>query len=239
MNRPYRLTPMHEWHQRHGAKMAEVAGWKRVVDYGDLKSEVAALNSSAGLSDATPISKIDVQGRQSGQVLDRFTKIPGIGECAAAALSRNAALSAYVARLTRDRFIVLGGVEQNAQIYSSLRDAGSDDDCVHVTDLTSAYAALQLIGPMSPKLLKKLGPAQIDSIKNDRCQQSPLARVLAVLIRRDIREVPGWLIMVSRDYGEYVWECVLAAGHEFGIRPFGAQAEKVLMDAEAADVEVF
>ena len=30
----------------------------------------------------------------------------------------------------------------------------------------------------------------------------------------------------------------VAAGHEFGIRPFGTQAEKVLMDAEAADVEV-
>ena len=238
MNRPYRLTPMHQWHERHGAKMAEVAGWKRVVDYGDLKSEVAALSSTAGLSDVTPISKIDVQGKQSSQMLDRFTKVPGIGECTAAVLSRSAALSAYVARLTKDRFIVLGGAEQNAQIYSSLSDAGSGDDCVHVTDLTSAYAALQLVGPMSTKLLKKLGPAQIDSIKNDRCQQSPLARVVAVLIRRDVREVPGWLILVSRDYGEYVWECVLAAGHEFGIRPFGTQAEKVLMDAEAADVEV-
>lgn len=238
MNRPYRLTPIHEWHQRHGAKMAEVAGWKRVVDYGDLKSEVAALSSKAGLSDVTPISKIDVQGKQSGQMLDRFTKVPGIGECTAAVLSRSAALSAYVARLTRDRFIVLGGVEQGAQIYSSLSDAGLGDGCVHVTDLTSAYAAVQLIGPMSTKILKKLGPAQIDSIKNDCCQQSPLVRVVAVLIRRDVREVPGWLILVSRDYGEYVWECVLAAGHEFGIRPFGTQAEKVLMDAEAADVEV-
>jgi len=238
MNRPYRLTPMHQWHQRHGAKMAEVAGWRRVVDYGDLKSEVAALNSTAGLSDVTPISKIDVQGKQSGQMLGRFTRVPGIGECTAAVLSRNADLSVYVARLTRDRFIVLGGVEQGALIYSSLSDAGSRDGCVHVTDLTSAYAALQLIGPMSTKLLKKLGPAQIDSIKNDRCQQSALARVVAVLIRRNVREVPGWLILVSRDYGEYVWECVLAAGYELGIRPFGTQAEKVLMNAEAADVEV-
>jgi sarcosine oxidase subunit alpha len=229
---------MHEWHERHGAKIAEVAGWKRVVDYGDLKAEVTALHSAAGLLDATPISKIDVQGKQSGEMLDRFTKVPGIGECTAAVLSCSAGLSAYAARLTRDRFIVLGGVKQRAEIYSSLSDAGSGDDCVHVTDLTSAYAALQLIGPMSKNLLKKLGPAQIDSMKNDSCQQSPLARVVALLIRRDVREVPGWLILVSRDYGEYVWECVLAAGHEFGIRPFGIQAEKILMDAEAADVEV-
>src|SRR4051812_306386 len=108
MNRPYRLTPIHQWHERHGAKMAEVAGWKRVVDYGDLKSEVAALSSTAGLSDVTPISKIDVQGRQSSEMLNRFTRVPGIGECTAAVLSRSTALSAYVARLTKDRFIVLG-----------------------------------------------------------------------------------------------------------------------------------
>ena len=47
-----------------------------------------------------------------------------------------------------------------------------------------------------------------------------------MLIRRDVREVPGWLDLVSAT-GEYVWESVLAAGHEFGIRPFGTQAEKV------------
>ena len=70
-------------------------------------------------------------------MLDRFTKVPGIGECTAAGLSRNAALSAYVVRLTKDRFIVLGGAEQNAQIYSRLSDAGSGDGCVHMTDLTS------------------------------------------------------------------------------------------------------
>ena len=161
MNRPYRLTPMHQWHERHGANMAEVAGWKRVVDYGDLKSEVAALSSTAGLSDVTPISKIDVQGKQSSQMLDRFTKVPGIGECTAAVLSRSAALSAYVVRLTKDRFIVLGGAEQNAQIYSSLSDAGSG--CAHVTDLTSAYAALQLVGPMSSyeTYRRSLGPLEL------------------------------------------------------------------------------
>ena len=201
MNRPYRLTPMHQWHERHGGKMAEVAGWKRAVDYGDIKCELVALSSTAGLSDVTPISKIDVQGKQSSQMSTGFLKFRGLVSvrlpyCHGAQHCRPTS-----ARLTKDRFIVLGRAEQNAQIYSSLNDAGSGNGSVHVTDITSVSPHSIWLSHF-PKLLKKLRPARIDSIKNDRCQQSPLARVVAVLIRRDVREVPGWLILVSRDSGE-------------------------------------
>ena len=237
MNRPYKLTPMHQWHERHGANMAEVSGWRRVVDYGDLKSEVASIHTGVGLCDATPLSKVDVQGKHSEQMFERFTRAPGVGECTSAVLSQIDEPPAYIARPTRDRFIVLEGAEKGAQV-SGLKDAASGLGCLHVTDVTSAYAALRLVGPMSTNLLKKLGPARIDSMKDGRCLQSPLAQVVGLLIRRDVRGVPAWLLLVSRDYGEYVWECVLSAGHEFGIRPFGTAGEQVLTDAEAADVEV-
>jgi sarcosine oxidase, subunit alpha len=238
MNRPYRLTPIHEWHQRHGAHMAEISGWNRVLNYGDLNSEVSAINTAVGLCDASPLSKVDVQGKHSEQMLARFMKVPEIGECASAGLSHRGEPPAYVARLTRDRFIFFGEAEQGGWVYERLKDAASGYACVHVTDLTSAYTALHLAGPSSTKLLKKLGPARIDSLKDNRCLQSPLARVVTFLIRRDVRDIPAWLLLFSRDYGEYVWECILSAGHEFGIRPFGTEAQRSFLDAEAADVEV-
>jgi heterotetrameric sarcosine oxidase gamma subunit len=237
MNRPYRLTPMHEWHERHGAQMTEVSGWRRVIDYGDLKAEVAATNSSVGLCDATPLSKIDVQGRESERLLERFARLPAVGECISAVLPQAGGTQAYIARLTLDRFIALAEAEEELQLCSGMADAAGDG-CVHVTDMTSAYAALYLAGPMSTKLLKKLGPARIDSMATGRCQESPVARVVSLLVRRDVRNVPAWLLLVSRDYGEYLWECMLSAGHEFGIRPFGMAAQRLLTGAEATDVAV-
>src|SRR5262249_39103059 len=107
--------------------------------------------------------------------------------------------------------------------------------CVHVMDVTSTYAAVHLVGPMSAHVLKKLGPVCAEAMSSSDCCQSPLARVWAFVTRRDVGSVPAWLVLISRDYGEYFWECVLSTGSEFGIRPFGIRAEEVLMENEAAN----
>jgi sarcosine oxidase, subunit alpha len=238
MNCPYRLTPMDNWHQRRGARMAEVSGWRRVVDYGDPAAEVAAIQSSVGLRDTTPLTKIDVLGGHSARMLESLWKIPEVGGCAPAVSAQASGNPAYIARLTRERFIVLGSPEERTQLCKRLTDAVAGHACVHVTDVTSAYAVLQLAGPMSTKLLKNLSSARIDSMTTGRCLQGPLASVRVLLIRRDIGNVPSWLLLVSRDFGEYTWECVLSAGREFGIRPFGTAAERAFTSAEPTNVSV-
>jgi aminomethyltransferase len=238
MNSPYKLTPMHGWHERHGAQMTEVSGWRRVVNYGDVKAEVAVIYSSVGLGDVTPLSKIDVQGKYSDRLLERFVRPLAIGEHVSALLSPALETEAYIARLTQERFMVVCEGQEEPQINTYLADEALRCDCVHVTDMTSAYAALYLVGPMSTKLLKKLSPAPIDSITTGRCLQSPVARIPGLLVRTDVRNVPAWLLFVARDYGEYFWESVLLAGHEFGIRPFGLTAQRWLKGVEADDVAV-
>jgi sarcosine oxidase, subunit alpha len=227
---------MDKWHQQRGARIAEVSGWRRVVDYGDPTAEVAAIQSSVGVCDMTPLTKIDVQGGHSAQMLEGLWKIPEVGGCAPAANAEASGKSAYIARLTREKFMILGSPEERTQLRKRLTDAVAGDACVHVTDITSAYAVLQLAGPMTTKLLKKLSSARIDSMTTGRCLQGPLASVRVLLIRRDVGTVPTWLLLVSRDFGEYIWECVLSAGHEFGIRPFGTVAESAFTSAEPINV---
>lgn len=239
MNYPYKLTPIYKWHLQHGAHMAEVFGWKRVIDYGDPKAEVAAILSSVGLSDLTLLTKIDVQGRQTPDVLEeRFGRIPEVGECAPALNAEVSRSLTYIARLTRERFIVLDSPEEGARLYKSLADAGAGDACVHATDITSAYAVLQLAGPTSTELMKRLCSVRVDGVTSDRCFQCPVVGIRALVIRRDMGNVPCWLLLVSRDFGEYAWECVYSAGHEFGIRPFGTAAEQAFRSAESTNVSV-
>lgn len=238
MNGPYRLTPMDNWHRQHHAQMVEVSGWRRAVDYGDPQAEVTAIQSSVGVCDTTPLAKIDVQGRHSSRIVEVLGRIPEVGECAPAVGRHANGRSAYIARLTRDRFIIFESPEEGTQLYKRLTDAAAGDACVHVTDITSAYAVLRLAGPMSTELLKKLSSVPIDSIATDCCIQGPLVGVRALLVRHDVGNVLSWLLFVSRDFGEYVWECVLSAGREFGIRPFGTAAESSLTSAEAPDASV-
>ena len=66
--------------------------------------------------------------------------------------------------------------------------------------------------------------------------QTATARVWSLVIRNEVRQGSAWMLLVSRDYGEYVWESVLAAGSEFGIQPLGMLAAEAITGAEENNV---
>jgi glycine cleavage system aminomethyltransferase T len=51
-----------------------------------------------------------------------------------------------------------------------------------------------------------------------------VAHVHAIVLREDIKAIPGFHILVSREYAEAVWEAVLDAGRESRLQPFGLEA---------------
>jgi glycine cleavage system aminomethyltransferase T len=237
MNQPYKLTPMHAWHTQNGAQTSVVDGWLRVLAYGDPQREIQAANSDVGICDVSPLSKIDIQGKWSGALLDDLAGIPlpGVGGCASLML-RGCPKHVYIARLHSEKCLVLAAAGLREQLYNHLVDEARENDCVHPTDVTSAYAALQLAGPKAAPLLKKLGSAPVDQIRTEHCVQTSTARVWSLVIHHEARQGSSWLVLVSRDFGEYVWETVLEAGQEFGIRPFGMSAAQVITGMEELDV---
>jgi sarcosine oxidase, subunit alpha len=237
MTQPYKLTPMHSWHTQNGAQTSVVDGWVRVLAYGDPQGEIQAANSDVGLCDLSPLAKIDIQGKRSGAVLQELAgmRVPDVGGCTSLML-RGCPKPVYVAGLHSEKYLVLAPSSLREQLYRCLADAALENDCVHATDVTSAYAALQLAGPKAVALLRKLGSAAVDQIEAEHCVQTPTARVWSLVIHHQARQGSAWLVLVSRDFGEYVWEAVLAAGQEFGIRPFGMSAAKVITGTEELDV---
>jgi len=234
---PYQLTPMHSWHVQNGAQTSVVDGWVRVLAYRDSQAESKASNCDVGICDVTPISKIDVQGKRSGERLQELTgmPLPDVGGCASILL-KGYSKAVYVVGLSAERYMVLAGAAVRKQLYTHLAEAAAEPGCVHVTDVTSAFAAVQFFGPMTTALLKKLGSAPVDQIQSDRCVQTSTARVWSLLIHHQAGQGSAWLLLVSRDFGQYVWESVLGVGQKFGIRPFGMLAAQGITGMEEIDV---
>jgi glycine cleavage system aminomethyltransferase T len=237
MNEPYKLTPMHSWHTQNGAPTSVIDGWVRVLAYGDSQAEIEASHSNVGICDVTPLSKLDIQGRGSSGLLGELTGIPmpDAGGCGSFLL-RGVSKPVYIARLTSDRYIVLAQPSLRDQLYRHLLDTVRTENCVHINDLTSAYAVVQLFGPKAVAVLKKLGSAPVERVQIQHCLQATSARVWSLLIHHAARQGYAWLTLVSRDFGKYVWESVLAVGQEFSIRPFGLAAARVLIGMEDIDV---
>jgi heterotetrameric sarcosine oxidase gamma subunit len=234
MNDIYRLTPIHHWHAENGARFIIEDGWKRVESYGNAVDEVESVSTRVGICDVTPLTKIDLQGKSLTPVLAPCLEsgpIPDAGFWAPGNVHADEGKTAVrVARLRADRSLILGPAAQRQALFQRFRDLAPAEECTHATDMTSAFAAFRLSGPESTQVLKKICPINLDgrSFPSGRCAQASLARVGAVLLRDDIGDLPNYLILVSRDYGEYVWEGVVHAGQKYGMRGYGLSAARRL-----------
>jgi glycine cleavage system aminomethyltransferase T len=93
-------------------------------------------------------------------------------------------------------------------------------------DVTSVYAGLFLAGPHSKAVLGKLTSLNVSdaALPSLSCAQAGLAHVHCVVLREDIGSIPGFHLLISREYAESVWETIVRAGREFHLQPFGLGA---------------
>jgi glycine cleavage system aminomethyltransferase T len=99
-----------------------------------------------------------------------------------------------------------------------------------VTDVTSVYSAILLAGPKAREVLQKLTTLNVreGSMPDGAARQTRLAHVHATILRIDCESLPGFLILNTRDLAEHVWNALLHAGSEFGARPFGLVAQRLM-----------
>lgn len=81
---PARFTSMHKWHIEHGALFENVGKWKRPWYYPkgnetmqeSLNRECLATRNSVGILDASTLGKIDIQGADAREFLNRIYTNP-------------------------------------------------------------------------------------------------------------------------------------------------------------------
>jgi len=175
------------------------------------------VRESVGLADVSWMAKFDLKGYG-------LTTAPALGADAFWwVLGRNHGLITYEPPV----------VEKVMQEIQPLQTTGADLSVpllVYLTEVTSVYAQLLLAGPHSRQVLHKLTSLNLseNSMGNLTCAQAGVAHVHAMVLRKDLTGMPAVQLLVSREYGESVWESVLHAGHEFHITPFGLEALRIV-----------
>lgn len=115
----------------------------------------------------------------------------------------------------------------------AMHAAGSDLSLpppVYITDVTAVYAQFLLAGPRCRDILCKLTSLNLSesSLPDLSCGQASLAHVRAIILRKDFDGAPAYHLLVSREYGESIWDSVLHASREFDVAPFGLEAQQLL-----------
>ena len=225
--KPFKLSAMYHLHKEHGASIAEENGWKCPAYYTSPKTEVEAAKSSAGMCDVSPMGKFSIQGHDLATYLPKVVSQAahlGINKIALGTISDNSEIPLTVCHFAQDEAFATCSPDQTEALSKALDShlAG----CAHVVDMTSNFAGIALVGPAGPKLLSKLTDVNITpmAFPNLSDAQGKLAEVYAIILRSDMGQLPAYQLFVGRDFGAYVWEAMLQAGHELGVAPIGVTA---------------
>jgi len=235
---PIKRTPIDRKHRELGASIVELGTWQRAHSYGDPQEECLAVRQRVGIIDVSTLGKLDVKGRDAGTLLDkvytdRFSDLR-VGRIRYGLLcSDNGAIldDGTVTRLAERHYFVTtttGNVDLMEDWYKWWM-AGTGM-CAHVTNVTPAYGAVNLAGPKARQTLSKLTDVDLSetSFRYMRSARAVVAGVPCILLRIGFVGETGWELHFPAEYGEYFWDTLMEAGEEFGISPFGLEAQRIL-----------
>jgi sarcosine oxidase subunit alpha len=234
---PVKRTALHYTHLALRATMIDDCGWQRPERYGLPEEEVGAVRAGVGLCDMSPVGKLDLKGKDCVPVLARtlaLDAMPGVGQIQRVILKDPdgvAASAGFCCRLSDDQVLLLTAPDATVVVEQRLiQQVGGGGGCVHLTNLTSALAAVQVVGPRSRDLLSKLTALDLSppQFVNLTCTQGSVAKVHATVIHADVGSLLAYEVYCGREFGEYLWDTLWDAGQEFGAVPFGVAAQRLL-----------
>jgi len=246
---PIRVTPMDAWHVAHGAIFENVGQWKRPRYYpgpGESMDEAVlrecrAARTGVAVVDVSTLGKIDVQGPDAGEFLNRmytnaFAKLP-IGSCRYGLMCKLDGMvfdDGVTSRLADERFHMTTTTGNAAAVLDHLEEWLQTEWPwlqVYCTSVTEQWAVAAVVGPKSREVVGALAPDLDVSAAafpfmtwRDATVLGVPARIFRVSFSGELAyeiNVPGW-------YGLALWEAIIAAGEPHGVTPYGTEGIHVL-----------
>jgi sarcosine oxidase subunit alpha len=241
-----RRTPLHERHTSHGAVWMPAGNWQRPAYYGVagktpaecIDEEVRSVRESVALIDVGTLGKIEIHGPDAGKMLDRV--YAGSYANLHVGMTRYGLMldeagtiidDGVIARLGEARFYFTTTTGGSATVFRELLrwNALWGLDCALV-NVTGHMAAFNLAGPRSREVLATLTDIDLSGAAFPYLgvREGRVAGMRARLMRVGFVGELGYEIHVPYGDAPAVWDALMTAGKDFGIRPFGVEAQRVL-----------
>lgn len=212
--------------------------WQYAVD------EARAIRNNVGLIDATAFTKHVVKGPGATEFLDWFTcnKLPKVGRInlTYALTSHGTTRTEYtiVRRAEDDYYLVSAGAWSEYDgdyLRKAAEDKAAEFGYIEIHDVTTQWGVFAIAGPNSRKVLAKLinDPEPTTALSNKRfawlsAQDIELKMCPVRAIRVAYTGELGWELHHPIEMQNYLFDQLLEAGAEFGMRLVGARAQNWL-----------
>jgi sarcosine oxidase subunit alpha len=250
--RPTRLPPSHQWAREQGAVFVETGYWLRAQWYpraGEtdwleiVNREVRTVRASVGVCDVSTLGKIDLQGADAAEFLNRlytnaWTTL-AVGRARYGLMLREDGFvldDGTTSRLAEDRFIVTTTTANAAKVLQHLELCHQwlwPELDVQFTSVSEQWAQFSVAGPRSRDLLRRVVEPP-DDISNAAfpylaaVELTVMGGVQARLFRISFSGELAYEIAVPAGYGDALIRRIMEAGRDYGIVPYGTEALGVM-----------
>jgi glycine cleavage system aminomethyltransferase T/glycine/D-amino acid oxidase-like deaminating enzyme len=233
--RPLRRSPLYDRLKAKQARFGAKMGWERALYFGPespytlgtpdwlptVRAEQRATRQQAALFDQTSFSKYLLQGRDALAVLQRICANQMDVETGrivyTALLNRRGGFESdlTVTRLAEDAFFIVTGTAQTTRDFDWIKRRIGDDHAV-LTDVSSSWSVLALMGPQAETILKAVSPADL-AFPASTAREIDLGLALVRAARMSYVGGPGFELYVPTEFAAGVYDTLIEAGAPQGL----------------------
>ena len=245
----FRKTPLHDWHVNNKAEFENVGQWKRAWYYPKenenmyqaVQRESKAARESAGILDASTLGKIDIQGTDASEFLNRvytnaWSKL-AIGKCRYGLMLNEDGMvydDGVTTRLSENHYIMTTTTGGAANVMGKLEDylqTEWPELDVYLTSVTDHFATVSVCGPNSKKIVSSVIPDLDFSDENFphmSFKEAKIGKINCRVMRISFTGEQSYEINIQANYGKSMWEKCMVAGNNFDITPYGTETMHLL-----------
>jgi sarcosine oxidase subunit alpha len=246
---PVRRTAMHDWHVENGGQMMEAGYWMRPLWYKThgptlptaYRAEMDIVREGVGMADVSTLGKIDVQGPDAAEFLNRvyvngFAKL-GVGKARYGFMLREDGIvmdDGTTSRISETEFFMTTTTAQAARVMSHLEfllQVVWPELRVTVASVSDQWAAMSVAGKPVRDVMRAAFPhipfdneafpfmGVVDATLN-----GTLAGVKVRIIRLTFSGEMAYEVYTPTHHGRAVWDHVMEAGKPWNLGSYGLEA---------------
>lgn len=228
-----KATPLHSEHRRLGAKMVDFGGWDMPVQYSGILDEHHAVRKSVGLFDVSHMGEIEISGHDAFALTDSVTTNAvanlNIGQAHYSGLlyeHGGFVDDILVHKVADDHYFLCVNASNQEKDYEHI--AAANRYSAKVEFASPRYAQLAIQGPKALATLQKLTKTVLASIGYYHFVDGAVSGTPARIARTGYTGEDGFEIYIAPAQAQRIWNEILDAGQEFGIKPCGLGARNTL-----------
>ena len=222
-------TPL--WFAPKGTEAKDIVSFHRSNDFEPIKAEVMAVRQGVGVTEIANFAKYEISGPGAEAFLLKVmtNTMPKTGRLMLTPmLNHNGKIIGdfTIAKAAENRFMMWGSSQ--AQVYHMrwFEQQMPKDGSVKIEPYGMKLVGLCIAGPKSRELLQRLTDDDVsgDTFKFMDYREMEVATVMAKVNRVTYTGDLGYEIWVAPEYQRRLYESIMAAGADLGIKNFGMRA---------------